>query len=486
MTLLDIATWEKKVFLGGWASANGSVAEVLEPATGTVLGHVGTASPADIDAACARAATAQRAWEDRSFEDRAAILRRAGQLFEEHAEEIGTWIVREAGSVRAKAEIETRMAAQECYAAAALAAHPSGEVLPSADGRLSLSRRVAAGVVGVIAPFNFPLVLSIRAVAPALALGNSVVLKPDTRTAVCGGVALAAVFAEAGVPEDVLHVLPGAADAGAALVENRYTRVIAFTGSTAAGRKVGVAAASRLKRAHLELGGNSAVIVLPDADVEAAAAAGAWGSYLHQGQICMAAGRHLVHESIADDYVRVLAEKARALAVGDPFTQQVALGPIIDTGQRDTVHRLVTASVEEGATLVEGGTYEGLYYRPTVLDNVRRDTAAYCQEVFGPVAPVLRYGSVEEAIDLACDSEYGLSLSVLSADAMAAWDVARRIPSGLVHINDQTVGDSAHVPFGGVGASGNGGRVGGAVANLEAFTETQWATIQGPIQRYPF
>ncbi|QUH03345.1 aldehyde dehydrogenase family protein [Saccharopolyspora erythraea] len=486
MAFVDPEVWENKIFTGRWSTAGGAPSQVTEPATGKSLGQVGTATPADVDTACARAAAAQREWERTPFEERAAILRRAGRLFEEHAPELRTWLVREAGSIGAKADLELRTAATECYEAAALPSHPSGDLLPAADGRLSFSRRVAAGVVGVIAPFNFPLILSIRAVAPALALGNSVVLKPDTRTAVCGGAALAEVFAAAGVPEGVFQVLPGGADAGAALVANKHTRVIAFTGSTGAGRKVAEAAATHLKRTHLELGGNNALIVLPDADVAAAASAAAWGAYLHQGQICMAAGRHLVHESIADDYVAALAEKARALPVGDPHTAEVALGPIIDEGQRDNIHRLVTASAEAGARVVAGGTYEELFYRPTVLDQVRRDTPAFAEEIFGPVAPVLRYRTVEEAVEIAADSEYGLSLSVLGADAMRAWEVAKQIPSGLVHVNDQTVGDQPHIPFGGVRDSGNGGRIGGAAANVEAFTETQWVTIQGSIQQYPF
>lgn len=486
MPLLEIDRWNERVFTGSWTTAQGTPTDVIEPATGRVLGAVGTATPSDIADACAKAAEAQHDWESRPFEERAAILRRAGHLFDEHASEIETWLVREAGSIRPKAGLEVHTAAQECFEASALPSHPTGEMFPSADGRLSFSRRIAAGVVGVIAPFNFPLILSIRAIAPALALGNSVVLKPDTRTAVCGGVVLAAVFEAAGIPEGVFQMLPGGADAGAALVEDRHTRVIAFTGSTAAGRKVGESAARHLTRAHLELGGNNALIVLPGADVAAAVSAGAWGSYLHQGQICMAAGRHLVYESIADEYVAALAAKARALPVGDPHLEDVALGPIIDAGQRDNIHRLVTESVSAGATLVEGGTFTDLFYRPTVLDHVQRDTPAFRDEIFGPVAPVLRYSTIDEAVAIARDTEYGLSLGVLGADAMAAWDVARRIPTGLVHVNDQTVGDFAHVPFGGMGSSGNGGRVGGAAANIEAFTELQWATIQGPIQQYPF
>jgi benzaldehyde dehydrogenase (NAD) len=382
--------------------------------------------------------------------------------------------------------VETETAAQECYEAAALASHAIGEIIPSVQPRLSLVRRLPVGVVGVISPFNFPLILAIRSVAPALALGNAVVLKPDPRTAVSGGVSIARIFEEAGLPEGVLHVLPGGAEAGEALVTDPHVRTISFTGSTAAGKRVGEVAARHLKRAHLELGGNSALIVLADADLDLAASAGAWGSFLHQGQICMTTGRHLVHEDVLEPYLVRLAEKADHLPVGNPATEQVALGPIIDASQRDKIHALVQASVESGARLVAGGTYDQLFYRPTVLADVTPTTPAYAQEVFGPVAPVISFGDVADAVELARDTEYGLSLGILGKDAMAALAIAEQIPSGIVHINDQTVGDEAVAPFGGVGASGTGSRFGGASANVDAFTEAQWLTMQGTIQQYPF
>jgi benzaldehyde dehydrogenase (NAD) len=303
---------------------------------------------------------------------------------------------------------------------------------------------------------------------------------------VCGGVVLAQVFAAAGLPAGVLHMLPGGADAGAALVEDPNVRVISFTGSTAAGRKVGETAGRLLKRAHLELGGNSALIVLGDADLEPALSAAAFGSFMHQGQICMTTGRHIVHESIADEYVERLADKADHLPVGDPASGTVALGPIIDERQRDHIHGLVTASVEAGARLAAGGTFDGLFYRPTVLADVTAETPAWAEEVFGPVAPVFRFSSPEEAVEIATGTEYGLSLGILTRDVMKGLELAERIPSGLVHINDQTVGDEAQIPFGGVGASGTGSRFGGAAANIEAFTETQWVTMSGSIPAYPF
>jgi benzaldehyde dehydrogenase (NAD) len=340
-------------------------------------------------------------------------------------------------------------------------------------------------VVGVISPFNFPQILAVRSVAPALALGNAVVLKPDPRTSVCGGVVLARVFEEAGLPEGLLHVLPGGPDAGEALITDPLVRIISFTGSTAVGRRIGELAARHLKRTHLELGGNSALVILDDVDVAKAASAGAWGSFLHQGQICMTTGRHLVHEAVYDDYVAALSEKASHLPVGDPASGTVALGPIIDERQRDKVHALVTATTDAGAKLAAGGTYEGLFYSPTVLSEVTPQMPAWAQEVFGPVAPVIKFSSAEEAAALAAQTEYGLSLGILTKDVMRGLDLARKIPTGIVHINEQTVDDEANVPFGGIFDSGTGTRFGGT-ANLDAFTETRWITIRGDIAPYPF
>lgn len=486
MGLLDSPSWQGKIFSDGWVDGAGGSAPVLEPATGGELGRYGVAGTEDVTRASARAAVAQREWAALPHTERAAVLRRAGELWERHAAEVQQWIIRETGSVPGKAALETHVAAQECYEAAALPSRAYGELLPSEQPRLMMSQRVPAGVVGVISPFNVPLILSIRSVAPALALGNAVVLKPDPRTAVAGGAVIARVFEEAGLPAGVLHVLPGGVEVGEALVADPHVRVVSFTGSTAAGRRVGELAGRHLKRTHLELGGNSALVVLDDADLDRAVSAAAWGSFLHQGQICMTTGRHLVHESRYDDFVARLAEKAAHLPVGDPATGPVALGPVIDERQRDKIHALVTRSVDSGARLAAGGTYEGLFYRPTVLADVTPETPAYANEVFGPVAPVTRFSSLDEAAKLAADSEYGLSLGILTADVMRGLELAERVPTGIVHINDQTVSDEANIPFGGVAASGTGSRFGGPVANVEAFTETRWVTVRREVPAYPF
>lgn len=482
---IDTSTFDGKLFSNGWVAPSGGDRPIIEPATGDELGRTGVADASDVDKAAAGAAAAQREWAAATFADRAAVLRKAGLLIEQNFGELATWVVRETGAVRGSAEFFVSLALQECYEAAALASQPPGQILPTTEPRLSLLKRVPVGVVGVISPFNVPLVLSIRSVAPALALGNAVVLKPDPRTPVSGGFAIARVFAEAGLPDGLLHVLPGGAEAGTALVTDPRVRVISFTGSTAVGRAVGELGARHLKRVHLELGGNSALIVLDDADVERAVSAGAWGSFLHQGQVCMTAGRHLVHERVAESYVEALATHAGHLPVGNPNTGEVALGPLIDEGQLNKVHGLVTSTVDAGARLVSGGTHEGLFYRPTVLDRVSTDMPAYANEVFGPVAPVVRFGSDDEAIALAAASEYGLSLSILTGDAMRGLALAERIPTGIAHVNDQTVNDEAVAPFGGVAASGTGARFGG-LSNLDAFTDARWITVRGEIPAYPF
>jgi benzaldehyde dehydrogenase (NAD) len=485
--LLDGADWTGNIYVEGkWRPGSAGDAPVIEPATGEELGRTGRAGVDDVATAGASAAQAQREWAALPHTQRAAVLRKAGDLFTQHAEELAEWNVREVGAVRGMAGFSLHVAAEECYASAGLPGASLGELLPSEEPRLSIAKRVPVGVVGVISPFNVPLILSIRSVAPALALGNAVLLKPDPRTVMTGGVNIVRVFEEAGLPAGVLQLVPGGADVGEALVADPHVRVISFTGSTAAGRAVGQLAGKHLKRAHLELGGNSAMLVLDDADVEKAVNLAAWGSFFHQGQICMTTGRHLVHEGVYDEFVEALADKASHLPVGNPATEEVALGPVIDEGQRDKIHGLVTASTDAGARVASGASYDGLFYRPTVLSEVTADHPAFTDEIFGPVAPVTRVSSEDEAVALATASEYGLSLGIITSDVMRGLALADRIPTGIVHINDQTVNDEANAPFGGVAASGTGSRFGGAPANIDAFTETRWITVRAEPPTFPF
>jgi len=322
-------------------------------------------------------------------------------------------------------------------------------------------------------------------VAPALALGNAVVLKPDPQTPIIGGAMFEAVFREAGLPDGVLQIVVGGADVGEALVTDPNVSMVSFTGSTAAGRRVGELAGGRLKKVSLELGGNNAFIVLDDADLDAATAAGAFSAFQFQGQVCFAAGRHIVHESLASGYVDALRDKAQQLRMGDPYREDVQLGPIVNEKQVRRVDDIVRRSVDGGARLVTGGSHEGLFYQPTVLADVTQDLPAWTDEIFGPVAPVTTFRTDEEALALANNSEYGLVGTVYSRSISRGLSVAHRIKAGMVHVNDGPLNDEATIPFGGTGMSGNGSRYGGE-ANLDNFTEWQWVTVRDQPPTFPF
>jgi benzaldehyde dehydrogenase (NAD) len=412
MTFLDEQQWQGKVFDGTWRTADGGERTVIEPATGDELGAVGFAALSDLERSAIQAREAQVAWTAAPFRERAAVRRRAGELWATYTDEIKRWLIRESGGAEVRTSHELIDATAECFEASALPSHAPGEVLATETALLSMSLRVPVGVVGVIAPSNAPFKLAIRSVAPALALGNAVILKPDPRTAVSGGVVFARIFEEAGLPSGVLHVVPGGGDVGSAMVTNPNVQAVSFTGSTKAGQSVGELAARNFTRAHLELGGNSALIVMADADLDRTVAAATRGSFFNSGQGCMVIGRHLVHDSIYDEYFEKLVASAEDLTVGNPATADVDLGPIIDEHQRDRIHSLVTDSAAAGATLRTDGTYDGLFYRPTVLADARPGMPACDDEVFGPVAPINRFATPDEAVDLASDSDTG-SISAL-------------------------------------------------------------------------
>ena len=466
-------------FLEDWRPGTGEPREVREPATGRHLLSVPQSTTDDVRRAAAAAAAAQPAWAETNYQERARILRRAAEIYEAHRPEFGTWTQRETGAHHNKMHHEQNFTTGELLAASTMPWQPYGSLVPTVQQeRLSMIRRVPVGVVGAITPWNSPSVLGMRVVAPALALGNAVVLKPDPQTPVCGGAMFAAVFKEAGLPDGLLQIVIGDAEAGEALVTDPNVNMVSFTGSTEVGRLVGSLAGGLLKKVSLELGGNNPLVVLDDADLAAAASAGAYSSFQFQGQVCFATGRHIVHRSVADEYVDLLAQKARRLRTGDPYREDVELGPIVNEQQLQRVDDIVQRSVRDGgARLVEGGTYEGLFYRPTVLADVKLDSPAWTDEIFGPVAPVVTFSSDDEAVELANSSEYGLAAGVYSRSISRGLAIANRIKAGMVHVNDQSINDEATIPFGGMGLSGNGGRF-GSEANLEAFTQWQWVTVR--------
>lgn len=473
-------------FLKDWKTGTGPAIEVKEPATGLPLLTINESTPEDVAQAARRAAEAQAAWAETSHQERARVLRRAADIYEEHRDEFGTWTQRETGATYSKMHHEADFTYGEILNGSTMPSRPYGSLVPTTQkGRLSMVRRVPVGVVGAITPWNSPSVLGMRVVAPALALGNAVILKPDPQTPVCGGAMFAAVFAEAGLPDGLLQIVIGDAETGEALVTDPSVNMVSFTGSTAAGRRVGELAGRLLKKVSLELGGNNAFIVLDDADLDAAASAGAFGSFQFQGQVCFSSGRHLVQRSVADRYVELLTEKARRLKMGDPFREEVQLGPIVNEQQLTRIDEIVQRSVAEGARLAEGGTHEGLFYRPTVLADVTADVAAFTEEVFGPVAPVTVFDTDDEAVALANASDYGLVAAIYTRSISRGMAIGNRMRTGMVHVNDTTLNDDSIVPFGGMGVSGNGSRFGGE-ANFEAFTEWQWMTVRDEPPSFPF
>lgn len=460
----------------GWGAGSGPLSPIVDASTGESIGSVALATEADVDRAGQIAVTVQPTWAETPFRSRIDILRRAEEALAHVRPELKRLMMRETGALASKADHEIDKTLDELRAAANLPDQPYGELLPHDDPAvLSLARRVPVGVVGVIAPWNAPLMLAMRSIAPALALGNAVILKPDVKTALSGGSVIHHIFREAGLPAGLLQVVPGGPDIGERLVRSSQTDMISFTGSSAAGRRVGELAGGLLKRVVLELGGNNAFIVLEDADIDEALAFAQRGAYSHQGQICMATGRHLVHESIADEYVTRLTAYAESLLVGDPTSPGVSMGPLIDVRQADRVQAVVDDAVAAGAAVRTGGHHDGQFYAPTVLDHVDEHNAAFQAEIFGPVAPITRFASDEEAIRLAAATPYGLSAAIHTTDLQRGLRIAGRLRTGMVHINGQTINDAAHVPMGGMGQSGNGGRYGGHW-NLDEFTYWQWVT----------
>lgn len=479
----------KGVFLGGrWHEvSNGRSFEVFNPATGELCMQAADASLKDAKRAIAAASEAKEFWADLSHTRRAAYLLKAADIMEERQQDFVDALISEGGSWIGKAMFESGYSVEALRAAAAMVFHMNGEVLPSEHGKLSMAVRQPLGVVSVISPWNFPLLLSVRGFAVAMAIGNTIVLKPSEETPLAGGLLLAEVFAAAELPPGVFNVVTcsraGVQEIGDEMVANPAVRGISFTGSTAVGRKIAAQAGSLLKKACVELGGKDALIVLHDADLERAVNAATFGSFMHQGQICMSVERIIVHQAVADEFIRRLVANVKTLGSGDPASMGGVIGPLINLKQLQNVHDQVTDAVEKGAELLTGGDYEGLFYEPTVLTGIRRDMKIFREETFGPVAAVITVADVEEAIAVANDSEYGLSAGIITRDEELGMQVARRLETGMAHINDSPVNDEAHVPFGGMKNSGMGRQNG--KSSVEAFSELRWITIERGGRQYP-
>ncbi|MDX2512208.1 MAG: aldehyde dehydrogenase family protein, partial [Desulfobacterales bacterium] len=338
--------------------------------------------------------------------------------------------------------------------------------------------------VVAISPWNFPFLLSMNKVAYALAAGNTVVLKPASETPIIG-LKIAELFDDAGLPKGVLNVVTGPGRViGEALLQDERTDLVTFTGETVTGRHIAKAAASKFKRYTLEMGGKDPLIILGDADIDYAVNAATFGAFMHQGQICMSVERIIVEESIVDEFSRKFAKKVSSLVVGDPHNPKTIIGPLINEDQIQTVHSHVTDAIDKGAVLLTGGSYEGLLYQPTVLGNVTRDMIIFTDETFGPTASILTVKNAEQALEVANNSLYGLSSGVITNDLQKALYIAENIESGMVHINDQSVFDEPHSPFGGCKESGIGRE--GGMHSMKEMSRMKWITMQRGNRQFPF
>jgi acyl-CoA reductase-like NAD-dependent aldehyde dehydrogenase len=480
----------KRLFIGGeWADAEGGrTFEDRDPFNGELVAEVAAGSRADARRAIDVAAAAAPGWAATPPAVRQGVFLKAADVLESRQDEIVSLLARETGSTFGFAMFQMHFVPGLFRQAAALAYAPLGEVIPSDTGAFAMGIRRPVGVVGAIAPWNAALILSARSMAAALVLGNSVVLKPSEWSPISGGLIWGEIFTEAGLPAGVLNIVtnaPGEAPPiGDELVENPHVRRLNFTGSTGTGRKLAEAAGRQLKRVVLELGGYNPLIVLADADLEYAVNATAFGAFMHQGQICMSARRIIVERPIAEEFVARLVEKTNGLKAGDPNEHDTIIGPLINEDALEMVKRRVEGAVRDGAKVLAGGGADGPCYRATLLGDVPPDSEFAQTETFGPVAAIEIVDSADQAVERANASSYGLSSGIITQDVDRGLALAGRIDAGIVHVNDQPVGDEPQMPFGGVKDSGFG-RFGGS-AVVDEFTELRWVTVQRGSHPFPF
>ncbi|MEF8887765.1 MAG: aldehyde dehydrogenase family protein [Haloarculaceae archaeon] len=471
--------WSRLYIDGEWVeAASGETIPVENPATRETVAAVPAATEDDVDAAYEAADAAQPEWEAMGREQRVELVGAFLEAFEARFAEVVDYLVREGGSTQQKAGQEATISMVDFQTALELEP-PEEEVRDSQffEGKKHHIVHEPVGVVGVISPWNYPLHLTTRALAPALVLGNTVVVKPASDTPITGGLLLADIADEVGLPDGVVNVVTGrGSDIGDRMAGHPVPRTISFTGSTAVGKRVASQAGNSIALPALELGGNGPNVVTEDVDIEQAAEVGAVGSFTHQGQVCISINRHIVHEDVSDEYVDRLVEHAESLTVGDPAEDGVDFGPVVNESQRDDLAEYVEETVEAGATLETGGDYEDLFFEPTVLSDATNEMAAACNEHFGPVAPVIEVSSTEEAIEVANDTEYGLAAAVQCRDLDRARDLANRVESGMVHVNDHPIQDEPNAPFGGVKESGLGRYNGEWV--MDEMVEPKWISVQ--------
>lgn len=462
-----------------------ALTDVINPANSRAFSRVLMARPEHMTSAIDAAYAAKDSWGRTLAAERELILQRAAEVLEGARQEVVDLLIDEAGSTFGKAQFEVSFTVNMLRAVSGEARRVQGSVMPAdVPGMISIAIRRPLGVVAGIAPFNFPLILATKKVCLALAAGNTFVLKPSEETSLVG-LKIAEIFQEAGLPAGVLNVVPGdGPTVGPVLLTDPRVRLVSFTGSTAVGKMIAIECAKHGKKVILELGGKSPLIVLKDADLDYAVATACFGIFIHQGQICMAGSRIIVEAPIYEAFLELFVAKAKTLKVGDPRDPHTVIGPLIRSSQCGLIDGKIKESVAAGARVLLGGTHEGNFYHPTVIADVKPGMAAFRDELFGPVAAVVRAQDADHALKLANDTAYGLSSAVLTNDLQLAMKFALELEAGMVHINGPTVHDEATVPFGGVKDSGNG-REGGHWS-MDELTETKWITIQLGRRQYPF
>ena len=467
----------------------GATFERRNPLDGSVATRAPAASPADAVMAVEAAAEAFRTWSETGPGERRALLLKAADALEAKTPAFIEAVSAETGATGMWGGFNVFLAAGMIREAAALTTQVAGEVIPSdVPGSLAMGVRQPAGVVLGIAPWNAPIILGVRAICVPLACGNTVVFKGSENCPRTHQLIVEA-FQDAGFPPGVVNYITNApADAGAvveAMVAHPAVRRVNFTGSTKVGKIIAMTCAKYLKPVVLELGGKAPMVILDDAHIEDAVNGAAFGAFANSGQICMSTERLIVDHKIADEFVRKFGDKAKALPLGDPRKPEpVVLGSVIGMGTVEHCNALIDDALAKGAKLVCGGKADTTLMPATVLDHVTPAMRIYHEETFGPVKCVVRVNGVEEAIACANDNEYGLSASVFGGDIARAFNVARKIDSGICHVNGPTVHDEAQMPFGGVKGSGIG-RFGGK-AGIAEFTELRWITLQTTPRHYPF
>jgi aldehyde dehydrogenase (NAD+) len=477
-------------YIGGcWRPGRqGGRLEDTDPYSGETLAEIVMANESDLDEAYQSASRAQVEWAALLPSERAAVMTRAAAIMEERHEEIVGWLIRESGSTRVKAEFEWRCVHAVTREAVSFPFRVAGRILPLDElGKESRVTREPLGVIGVISPWNFPMQLSHRSIGPALALGNGVVVKPAPDTPVTGGLLIAKIYEEAGLPAGLFNVVIGdTKDIGDPFTLHPIPRLISFTGSTAVGRHIGELAVKgpTIKRVALELGGNAPCVILDDADLDWAVPGAVVGRFLHQGQICMSTNRIIVDAKVYDEFVDRFTTHVKGLKVGNPNDADTAIGPIINRTQLKGHLAHIQGARTAGARQVVGGDPQGQVLPPHVFVDVTNDMPIAQDEMFGPIAPIIKANGEAEALRLANDTQYGLSSAVFTRDKERGLQFALGIHAGMTHVDDCSVDDTPTGPFGGEKNSGIG-RFGGDWI-IQEFTRDHWVTVRHSRPTYPF